>query len=208
MSYQDTHWGGGLNPLQRSSRCILQPQPIGQGGSRGPHQTMQQATCGPRAAACPPLIKKTDVWSTEVYPRDNRSLLSNCGSCRGNDKNRENHLFLKLSWKKEIASYFAYCWHSIINIRFSFWFWLLNWIPQGSFYQSAIIAIYFRLFVNFFPLFLKEQKRISCVRCRVQSNWFSQCVPNIRFHFFSFSFLIDEREKKFKFIQLGLFISI
>ena len=23
-------WGGGLTPLQRSSRCILQPQPTGQ----------------------------------------------------------------------------------------------------------------------------------------------------------------------------------
>ena len=27
---QDTRWGGGLIPLQRSSRCILQPQPTGQ----------------------------------------------------------------------------------------------------------------------------------------------------------------------------------
>ena len=28
--YQDTRWGWGLTPLQRSSRCILQPQPTGQ----------------------------------------------------------------------------------------------------------------------------------------------------------------------------------
>ena len=30
VSYQDTRWGGGLTPLQRSSQCILQPQPTGQ----------------------------------------------------------------------------------------------------------------------------------------------------------------------------------
>ena len=29
MSYQDTHWGGGLNSLQRYSRCILKPQSTG-----------------------------------------------------------------------------------------------------------------------------------------------------------------------------------
>ena len=27
---QDTHWGRGLTPLERSSQCILQPQPTGQ----------------------------------------------------------------------------------------------------------------------------------------------------------------------------------
>ena len=30
VSYPGHSWGGGLTPLQRSSRCILQPQPTGQ----------------------------------------------------------------------------------------------------------------------------------------------------------------------------------
>ena len=30
MSYQDTRWGGGHIPLQRSSRCILPPEPTRQ----------------------------------------------------------------------------------------------------------------------------------------------------------------------------------
>ena len=31
VSYPDTHWWGGVTPLQRSSLCILKPQLIGQG---------------------------------------------------------------------------------------------------------------------------------------------------------------------------------
>ena len=32
VSYPGHLWGGGLNPQQRSSRCILQPQPTWQRG--------------------------------------------------------------------------------------------------------------------------------------------------------------------------------